>query len=138
MESHHQEGLEPAHPATASPGEGREPAGLAPGAAGRPGQFLRCSFAAPGARSTGNPGGALLGAFGPAASHILSLLRIPGGSAPGPGGKGFPAGRRILIPRETVGGTGKAAALRSRPNIRSEEHTSELQSRLHLLCRLLL
>src|SRR2546429_4155582 len=33
-----------------------------------------------------------------------------------------------------------AAALdaRSEPEIRSEEHTSELQSRLHLVCRLLL
>src|SRR2546429_7119892 len=31
--------------------------------------------------------------------------------------------------------TGEVAA---RPDIRSEEHTSELQSRLHLVCRLLL
>src|SRR2546422_6752949 len=31
-----------------------------------------------------------------------------------------------------------AAALRSRMGVRSEEHTSELQSRLHLVCRLLL
>src|SRR2546422_5841232 len=31
-----------------------------------------------------------------------------------------------------------ASALRSSPDSRSEEHTSELQSRLHLVCRLLL
>src|SRR5256884_5514960 len=30
------------------------------------------------------------------------------------------------------------SALGSAPSIRSEEHTSELQSRLHLVCRLLL
>src|SRR5687768_18323801 len=29
-------------------------------------------------------------------------------------------------------------AVRARPAVRSEEHTSELQSRLHLVCRLLL
>src|SRR5687768_17721802 len=30
------------------------------------------------------------------------------------------------------------AELKDDPNLRSEEHTSELQSRLHLVCRLLL
>src|SRR2546422_8579252 len=39
------------------------------------------------------------------------------------------------------GGSSSASAPSSRrrtPNYRSEEHTSELQSRLHLVCRLLL
>src|SRR2546422_11221485 len=31
-----------------------------------------------------------------------------------------------------------SVAVVGRPNVRSEEHTSELQSRLHLVCRLLL
>src|SRR3989442_10525174 len=31
-----------------------------------------------------------------------------------------------------------ASARQTRPNVRSEEHTSELQSRPHLVCRLLL
>src|SRR2546422_11360727 len=36
--------------------------------------------------------------------------------------------------------TGRSKAMRRslRPGLRSEEHTSELQSRLHLVCRLLL
>src|SRR2546422_2389969 len=44
-----------------------------------------------------------------------------------------PAGRRAArrAPREPV-------RLRRRHDPRSEEHTSELQSRLHLVCRLLL
>src|SRR2546422_2223449 len=33
---------------------------------------------------------------------------------------------------------GAAPALDALPHLRSEEHTSELQSRLHLVCRLLL
>src|SRR5256884_5386029 len=44
-------------------------------------------------------------------------LRIPSGS-----------------PRRRFGGTGRRGFL----HLRSEEHTSELQSRLHLVCRLLL
>src|SRR3989449_8443133 len=36
--------------------------------------------------------------------------------------------------RESVGGAPQDV----RPRVRSEEHTSELQSRLHLVCRLLL
>src|SRR2546422_2367553 len=38
----------------------------------------------------------------------------------------------------TLGGGGHAALLVAAGAQRSEEHTSELQSRLHLLCRLLL
>src|SRR2546422_6404044 len=47
---------------------------------------------------------------------------------------------RVLHPPR--GGGGRSAAGRrpsgARPTTRSEEHTSELQSRLHLVCRLLL
>src|SRR2546422_1387267 len=43
---------------------------------------------------------------------------------------------------EALGGAGREAELRrkhlERHHARSEEHTSELQSRLHLVCRLLL
>src|SRR2546422_10200840 len=35
-------------------------------------------------------------------------------------------------------GAAGAAGLSAAPRVRSEEHTSELQSRLHLVCRLLL
>src|SRR5258707_9196594 len=38
----------------------------------------------------------------------------------------------------TVGGAFWLRLLRSRPRFRSEEHTSELQSRQYLVCRLLL
>src|SRR2546422_5178831 len=37
-----------------------------------------------------------------------------------------------------VGAVQAAAPLRAQHGVRSEEHTSELQSRLHLVCRLLL
>src|SRR5690348_17523288 len=37
-----------------------------------------------------------------------------------------------------AGGTGRAPAIPRRPRRRSEEHTSELQSPVHLVCRLLL
>src|SRR3989442_7693253 len=46
----------------------------------------------------------------------------------------------IRIVRGSVIGTAHARSLfrKCRPSIRSEEHTSELQSRPHLVCRLLL
>src|SRR2546422_4593480 len=52
--------------------------------------------------------------------------------------------RRHLLPpapqhRQGVPGVPRHADLHGAPNrLRSEEHTSELQSRLHLVCRLLL
>src|SRR2546422_5384917 len=50
--------------------------------------------------------------------------------------------RHVQLRRERPGGAGLRphAALRGlhRQRCRSEEHTSELQSRLHLVCRLLL
>src|SRR2546422_8201687 len=48
----------------------------------------------------------------------------PGGAGPAPDGGGVPAARGVGS-RDRLAG-------------RSEEHTSELQSRLHLVCRLLL
>src|SRR2546429_5070202 len=49
-------------------------------------------------------------------------LRLP--SQQSPGGMGLPCGQVLGCPRNV--------------QMRSEEHTSELQSRLHLVCRLLL
>src|SRR2546422_5756186 len=45
------------------------------------------------------------------------------------------SGRRVTVPQDVI------ELRRRRPDrftVRSEEHTSELQSRLHLVCRLLL
>src|SRR5690554_7114217 len=45
-----------------------------------------------------------------------------------------------FVPLKPVGGSGlinKLKIVGNAPNIRSEEHTSELQSRPHLVCRLL-
>src|SRR2546422_5679456 len=47
------------------------------------------------------------------------------------------AGRRFLPPR-LVGAPAADQPAPAVPHKRSEEHTSELQSRLHLVCRLLL
>src|SRR5687768_18005157 len=49
--------------------------------------------------------------------------------------------RVVLSAQRHVGGRRshrRAVKSRARGNLRSEEHTSELQSRLHLVCRLLL
>src|SRR2546429_5251239 len=53
--------------------------------------------------------------------------RRPGGRVAGRDGQGG-----------AVRGTGRAGQRGQVPVVRSEEHTSELQSRLHLVCRLLL
>src|SRR2546422_4422113 len=57
-------------------------------------------------------------------------------------GRHFPAGRRRQVGEqaERGGGIARDAGLpHPEPGVdRSEEHTSELQSRLHLVCRLLL
>src|SRR2546422_6278133 len=52
-----------------------------------------------------------------------------------------PHGEGAVRTRGAHGGGGAERAARARPRAhpgRSEEHTSELQSRLHLVCRLLL
>src|SRR3989442_8724587 len=58
-----------------------------------------------------------------------TLFRSPDGSA------AAPARRRTGVERPRAGG---AHRRRCRRRNRSEEHTSELQSRPHLVCRLLL
>src|SRR5260370_23619342 len=44
----------------------------------------------------------------------------------------------VVINERSVGASGKSVDLGGRRIIRSEEHTSELQSHLNLVCRLLL
>src|SRR2546429_5757516 len=46
--------------------------------------------------------------------------------------------RQTIITGRHMASRGRGAATTPRPAGRSEEHTSELQSRLHLVCRLLL
>src|SRR5216684_5865813 len=46
--------------------------------------------------------------------------------------------RSILLPLTVIVLAASAPTRKMRPAARSEEHTSELQSRLHLVCRLLL
>src|SRR5439155_8435354 len=60
----------------------------------------------------------------------------PGGGAGRPGADVRPWGRRSISPSRLGWRTGVEALLLWLP--RSEEHTSELQSRGHLVCRLLL
>src|SRR5687768_18109355 len=50
----------------------------------------------------------------------------------------FRSGHVPLRPRRAARVPSRRRALRRRRPARSEEHTSELQSRLHLVCRLLL
>src|SRR2546429_6136778 len=47
-------------------------------------------------------------------------------------------GKRAIRPRGRRGSTLGVNPFALPPRVRSEEHTSELQSRLHLVCRLLL
>src|SRR2546422_7841777 len=56
------------------------------------------------------------------------------------GGRGTPARRHTRLNARSRAGTAEPlmASIVSRHGNRSEEHTSELQSRLHLVCRLLL
>src|SRR2546422_4301140 len=57
---------------------------------------------------------------------------------PTPGRRGSVHGRCGARRAPRGRGTPSADEVHSRPQERSEEHTSELQSRLHLVCRLLL
>src|SRR2546429_4248518 len=49
-----------------------------------------------------------------------------------------PAGAKTIAASSFFDGWSKVPPAQAAPNSRSEEHTSELQSRLHLVCRLLL
>src|SRR5690348_17460646 len=59
------------------------------------------------------------------------------GSATGVGALTVPAGRVARRARPAVGGCSRTPFAQV-PQLRSEEHTSELQSPVHLVCRLLL
>src|SRR2546422_6042474 len=81
---------------------------------------------------TARPLALLWGAAPPAAERLL--LRA---SAALPATRKEPEQASVLARPHT--GSGKAAGLpQGQATARSEEHTSELQSRLHLVCRLLL
>src|SRR5687767_15777893 len=47
-------------------------------------------------------------------------------------------GQRLLNPRVSPGLWGRSRVMTPTPHLRSEEHTSELQSLAYLVCRLLL
>src|SRR3989442_9624319 len=68
-------------------------------------------------------------------SHIAYAGPLPY-SAKGETGKGTPFLLFVFFPQQLVPGTGWAKTVAD--DLRSEEHTSELQSRPHLVCRLLL
>src|SRR3712207_7530704 len=68
-----------------------------------------------------------------------TLFRSRGRGAPCLGGADALAGPGPpRVPRRDLGHDEHGAPLRPRPARRSEEHTSELQSRQYLVCRLLL
>src|SRR2546422_5685557 len=68
-----------------------------------------------------------------------TLFRSPGLRRPKRGRRGGPArdDPRARLDRH-LGGAERSRGCRQPTRLRSEEHTSELQSRLHLVCRLLL
>src|SRR5687768_18233836 len=71
-----------------------------------------------------------------AAGADAQRLRVP---APGPGGlRCCPRGRAGFSPPWRSPRPGLWPRAGKNQPVRSEEHTSELQSRLHLVCRLLL
>src|SRR2546422_7875690 len=69
---------------------------------------------------------------------LFRSSRCPGLRARVGGGARRPARLGSARGRATGGQRGPRACARSGGPSRSEEHTSELQSRLHLVCRLLL
>src|SRR2546422_5395267 len=73
-------------------------------------------------------------------SPLLRLGRRGTGRDPARDGARGEAGLRRAgrVVAEGHGSGGRPAGVRARARARSEEHTSELQSRLHLVCRLLL
>src|SRR3712207_7462293 len=78
-------------------------------------------------------------------SVVLSGWEAPSARAAAPSGCGAPSRRAGRPPSESDSSSGGASSstratkyLRTTPCQRSEEHTSELQSRQYLVCRLLL
>src|SRR3712207_7198835 len=84
------------------------------------------------------------GGGGLGAGPVGVVAAFPGGPRPqgaaalGAGVRARPAGSRRAQERAADGGAGRAGGLRPAAPLRSEEHTSELQSRQYLVCRLLL
>src|SRR3712207_8252079 len=70
------------------------------------------------------------------ASELVGLLGWPLGAALAPGVE-IGAARQLLVPPH-VASTGRRLFVGRDARGRSEEHTSELQSRQYLVCRLLL
>src|SRR5438067_13397045 len=67
-----------------------------------------------------------------------TLFRSPGRLCRHRRPHGGAGGRTARVPRHRVGPRGGRPQARTASRLRSEEHTSELQSRFDLVCRLLL
>src|SRR2546427_5474529 len=65
--------------------------------------------------------------------HAIGCFRNPASAA-----RALAAGRAVADARAEWTRRPRAAGHRPRPRVRSEEHTSELQSQSNLVCRLLL
>src|SRR2546429_5168466 len=79
--------------------------------------------------------------WGSGRSSPIQARRVPSHRAPLPRGRCRPPGATASPADSGLVGGRRAPAARPRPrplSARSEEHTSELQSRLHPVCRLLL
>src|SRR2546422_6713987 len=74
---------------------------------------------------------------GPARGGLAGVLRAPKGRGAAARERGAPAAAPADPPHDPGARRMKGRA-HVRAGMRSEEHTSELQSRLHLVCRLLL
>src|SRR3712207_7921932 len=72
----------------------------------------------------------------PYTTLFRSLARPPRGAPRTP--RSRPASPRAGLPRRAARRRGRRAGRRWGTDLRSEEHTSELQSRQYLVCRLLL
>src|SRR5690606_41895653 len=71
---------------------------------------------------------------------LLGRVRAPGGQGPAPAAAGHRvrAGRLSCVPAARLQGPYRHLRVAHGQRARSEEHTSELQSRENLVCRLLL
>src|SRR3989449_754502 len=91
---------------------------------------------------TGDPSSTSREGFVPAQYSIanriaMNTMALPRSGCLATSNVGTPAMRQGGKSSRSVGGASRRSASQ-RASMRSEEHTSELQSRLHLVCRLLL